>query len=85
MAHSVLVNGQDVICELAQVNQCPKSDVRLLAEHGPPQEATHWSIGCRTCKHITLVWNPKIVKLAKEGRLDREMGRLMDPRFQGLK
>jgi hypothetical protein len=85
MPHSVKgKNGEDVSCELYP-RQCPKSDVRLMAEHGPPQYPIYWSFGCRTCKHITLVWNPAFVAAAKRKEVDREMGRLMDPRFQGMK
>jgi len=84
LPHSVRVNNEDTVCELSQSNECPKSDVIFLAEHGPAQEPTHWTVGCRTCKHITIIWSPKYVALAKQGKLDREMNRLMDPRFQGM-
>jgi len=73
------------VCEQYTINKCPRSETRMLAEHGPPQAALYWTFVCKNCKHITIVWNPQYVEAAKRGEIDREMGRLMDKRFQGLK
>jgi hypothetical protein len=86
MPHSIVNNktGREIICEQWLSNLCPKSDIRLMAEHGTPQKAIYWSFGCRTCKHITLDWNPAYVEAAKRQELDREIGRLINPRFKGI-
>ena len=73
-------------CENFLQGRCPKSDVRLMAEHGPPQAAYYWTFGCRTCKGMFFKWNASMVAKAKRGELDRELGNLMggDKRFAGM-
>ena len=73
-------------CENFRNGRCPKSDVRLLAEHGPPQAAYYWSFGCRTCKGMFLEWNPAMIAKAKRQELDKTLGNLMggDKRFAGM-
>ena len=72
------------VCENYQRNQCPKSDVRLMAEHGTTQYLWYTSFFCRTCRLLFMVWNPRVIEAAKQQRLDRTIGSLMGDRFKGL-
>ncbi len=73
-------------CENYSAGRCPKSDVRLMSEHGPPQAAWYWSFGCRTCKGMFLKWNPAMVEKAKRQELDKSFGNLLggEKRFAGM-
>jgi hypothetical protein len=52
-------------CPQFAENRCPKSDVRMMAEHGTPQAPLYWSFYCRTCKYLFLKWNERMVAAAK--------------------
>jgi hypothetical protein len=72
-------------CPQYAENRCPKSDVRLMAEHGPSQATWYTSFFCRTCRYLFVVWNPAVVASAKRGeQLDRAGSSLMSPRFRGI-
>jgi hypothetical protein len=71
-------------CPQYRENRCPKSDVRLMAEHGPPQATWYTTFVCKTCHFLFIDWNQAVVEAAKRGELDREIGGLINPRFKGL-
>ena len=71
-------------CPQHQEGKCPKSDVRMMAEHGTPQYPLYWSFFCRTCKYLFIEWNQMMVDAAKRKELDREIGNLVNPRFKGI-
>ena len=70
-------------CENVPRGLCPKSDVKLYAEHGPPQAKWYTTFGCRTCKLLFIVWEPGMLEAAKKQQLDKELGNLVNPRFRG--
>lgn len=71
------------ICENYERNVCPKSDVRMLAEHGPPAAKYYTSFVCRTCRMMFIKWEPSMLERAKKQQLDKELGNLVNPRFRG--
>lgn len=72
------------VCENVARGQCPKSDVRLYAEHGSPQHKYYTTFGCRTCKLLFIVWEPGMLETAKKQQLDKTIGNLVNPeRFKG--
>lgn len=71
-------------CENWERNECPKSDVKLLAEHGPPQMTYYTSFVCRTCKMMFIKWENGMLEAAKKQQLDKTLGNLVNPnRFKG--
>lgn len=80
-----MFSGQQIPeCPQVREGRCPKSDVRLMAEHGTAQATAYVSFCCRTCKYLFIEWNPLYVQAAKKRQLDQEVGNLVNPRFHGL-
>lgn len=75
-------------CPQFAENRCPKSNVRLMAEHGTTQVHWYTTFFCRTCRYLFVgYWNPHIVEAAKRGELRQRSnngGSLMSPRFRGI-
>lgn len=72
------------LCENYELGKCPKSDVVMYAEHGPPQMTYYISFGCKTCKMMFVKWEPGMLDAAKKQTLDKNLINLVNPdRFKG--